>query len=375
LLIDTSDAVVEAWQRGRLRVLPAAQAPALDVVVQALLKTHRNRFKPATTGASLPAAPALTGRLASEIGAGTMGHGEGPTMDLTAALPSSLVAWLMRRGRLANPHADTNTLGAADDLAALAAFLRERAARSRHTWRAYLAELQRLATWCVAHDLGPLSDLTRQNLLVYRTWVGKPFDAPPAPAQTLSQRSQARALAVVASLYRYWHDTGYLLGNPAASLSAGARARTGFAPKRFVPAPLLQRCDDWVMDGLTVVAPQQHDLARWRRAAIWTVYRCSGARLSELEWHPGVGLPRFEIDEHGDGTLHLLGKGEKERAVPLPRGCVQVLQGYRVARGLPARPGVIVLFVQIGALRTEDMFPDKHLRLIDLPLGALFENG
>jgi hypothetical protein len=37
--------------------------------------------------------------------------------------------------------------------------------------------------------------------------------------------------------------------------------------------------------------------------------------------------------------------------------------------------GVIVLFVQIGALRTENMFPDKHLRLIDLPLGALFENG
>jgi hypothetical protein len=37
--------------------------------------------------------------------------------------------------------------------------------------------------------------------------------------------------------------------------------------------------------------------------------------------------------------------------------------------------GVIVLFVQIGALRTENMFPYKHLRLIDLSLGALFENG
>lgn len=30
---------------------------------------------------------------------------------------------------------------------------------------------------------------------------------------------------MVASLYRYWYDTGYLHANPAAGLSAGSRAR------------------------------------------------------------------------------------------------------------------------------------------------------
>ncbi|MFX5714434.1 hypothetical protein ABTE40_22080, partial [Acinetobacter baumannii] len=70
--------------------------------------------------------------------------------------------------RFAQPHAAANTLGAADDAQALALFLRDRTGRSPHTLRAYGAELRRLMRWCGAHELGPLSDLTRQRLLGYR---------------------------------------------------------------------------------------------------------------------------------------------------------------------------------------------------------------
>jgi integrase/recombinase XerC len=74
---------------------------------------------------------------------------------------------------------------------------------------------------------------------------------------------------VAASLYRFWYDTGYLAGNPAAGLAPGARARSGFTPKRFVPAPLLGACDAWVARSIAASsAPQLKD---WRRAAIWTV--------------------------------------------------------------------------------------------------------
>lgn len=233
LLIDTPQ-VVEAWQRGRLHALPAHEAPGIDAVVQALLKVHAKRFRRATS--STPSS-GLTATPSDDT--------------LSLVLPRSLQAWLQRRGRLANPHADTNTLGAIDDHAAVAAFLRERAARSRHTWRAYTAELQRLCRWCLAHGRGPLSDLTRQDLLAYQQWLAQSVIASSTGAGEvsdtvqLSSRSQARALAVAASLFRYWHDTGYLLGNPAAGLSGGARARAGFAPKRFVPpgAAALPRLD------------------------------------------------------------------------------------------------------------------------------------
>lgn len=55
------------------------------------------------------------------------------------------------------------------------------------------------------------------------------------PAFDTDQRT--RALAVVASLYRYWYDTGYLHANPAAGLSTGGRARAGFTPTRLIPPP------------------------------------------------------------------------------------------------------------------------------------------
>jgi site-specific recombinase XerD len=265
----------------------------------------------------------------------------------TDALPATLSAWLQRRGRLANPHADTNTLGAIDDHAAVAAFLRERAARSRHTWRAYLAELQRLALWCHSRGRGPLSDLTRQDLLAYRHALGQPVIEAGAMASdqtrrtsALSQRSQARALAVVASLFGHWHDTGYLLGNPAAGLVGGARACAGFTPKGFVPAPLLQACDAWAVRS-TPAAPSAEALRRWRQVAVWTVFRFAGIRLSELAWAADAGLPRLDIDERGGWTLRVLGKGDKERAIPLTRSCAQVLRDYRQARGLPALPGAL----------------------------------
>ena len=267
----------------------------------------------------------------------------------STALPCKMVAWLQRRGRLVNPHDDTNTLGATDDHAAAAAFLRERATRSRHTWRAYTSELQRLVAWCTARGLGPLSDLTRRDLLAYRQWLAHPGDgvAPgvgagePARPATPSPRSQARALAVVASRFRYWHDTGYLLGNPAAGLGSASRSRAGFDSQRFVPESLLMTCDAWVARCVAGPAPAPQGLTVWRRAAIWSLFRFAGVRLAELAWQPEVGLPRVEVDERGSLTLHVVGKGSKARSIPLPRRCADLLRDYRLARGLPTRPSVL----------------------------------
>lgn len=349
LLLD-HDVAIEAWQRGRLVLAAEGLAPSADSTVAALLKTHRRRFKLATfaIARSVVAAPLAATELSTQ---------GSPSPAL--ALAQDFTAWLQCTGRLANPHEDTNTLGARDDYAAVAAFLRERAHRSRHTWRAYIAELERLAQWCVERRLGPLSDLTRQDLLAYRDALRQASDRgrvvvatsqppPPAPVATaaataLAARSQARALAVVASLYRYWHDTGYLLGNPAAGLTAGG-TRAGFAAKRFVPARLLLACDEWVAAEAagSIAAPgDTRILRRLRRAAIWTLYRSSGARLVELVWRPQLGLPRLEIDERGDWTLHVIGKRGKERSVPLPRRCTGVLRDYRAARGLSPEPALL----------------------------------
>ena len=192
-LLLAHDGAVEYWERGRLRTVTADLAPRPETVLARLLHTHRRRIR-------------STAALASEATVPTAAEARGAVAanPWLAAYGPADHAWLTRAGRFAQPHAAANTLGAADDAQALALFLRDRTGRSPHTLRAYGAELRRLMRWCGAHELGPLSDLTRQRLLGYRHALqhgetGREDAAPP-----LSEATRTRALAVVASLYGYW---------------------------------------------------------------------------------------------------------------------------------------------------------------------------
>lgn len=350
LLLDHDEAI-EYWERGRLRVVAPDQAPTPVTVLLRLLRQHR-RFRFAPDG---PAASATSSAIAAEPASGVdpattavavpqvahpVDQPSGAAVWLATLAPGpdpAGRAWLARAGRFANPSSMTNTLGVADDAQAVTLFLRERASRSAHTLRAYLAELRRLIQWCDVHQLGPLSDLTRENLLTYRTALDRTpssasgTDAPVA----LRATTRARALAVVSSLFRYWLRTGYVIANPAAELSGGAATRDSWTPSRIMPAGVLALCDAVVSDA----APDTVSEMIWaRRRAIWSLYRYAGVRLAELEWSDAEGLPRLDVDAQDQWTLHVLGKGNKRRAVPLPSVCVPALRAYRLARALPERP-------------------------------------
>ncbi len=73
-------------------------------------------------------------------------------------------------------------------------------------------------------------------------------------------------------------------------------------------------------------------------------------RLVELVWRPLAGLPRLEVDPHGDWTLHVIGKRDKERAIPLPKSSAGVLRAYRAARGLAELPS---LFERVALIHGE----------------------
>ncbi len=170
LLLDHA-AVIEYWDRGRVRTVAVEDAPTPQAVLARMLHTHRRRFRMAAEAGP----PAATGEPKRE------------TTTLATA-PPALLAWLARAGRFANVASATNTLGVGDDAQAVALFLRDRASRSPHTLRAYRAELRRLIAWCEAHHLGPLSDLTRHDLLAYRQALRKPHrDAAGCPPQKLDQ--------------------------------------------------------------------------------------------------------------------------------------------------------------------------------------------
>ena len=200
--------------------------------------------------------------------------------------------WLARAGRFAAVAGATNTLGVGDDAQAVALFLRDRASRSPHTLRAYRTELRRLVGWCESRQLGPLSDLTRHDLLAYRQALRQPAaDTVGDTTRRLSQALQSRALAVVASLFHYWTETGYLTANPAAGLVRGGRSRASFAPQRMLPSILLAACDAWVDEAVAV----GDSLVSARRRAIWALYRYAGVRLVELVWSDEAQLPKLDV--------------------------------------------------------------------------------
>ncbi|MGF6607808.1 integrase/recombinase XerC [Paraburkholderia sp. WSM4175] len=367
LLLD-HDTALEYWERGRLRVAAAEVAPAPDAVLLRLLKQHR-RFRFAPDGpatATLFAAGAADAGLTAIAASATPGPSSSPALWLAALAPDPTgCAWLARAGRFANPSPVTNTLGVTDDAQAVALFLRDRASRSPHTLRAYLAELRRLILWCDRHQLGSLSDLTRENLLTYRTALERTRRTTRTTDTTrnrpagLQATTRARALAVVSSLFRYWLRTGYVIANPAAELSGGAAGRDSWTPSRIMPASVLALCDA-VVSG---VAPDTMPALVWaRRRAIWSLYRFAGVRLAELVWSETDGLPRLEVDPQDQWTLHVLGKGSKRRSIPLPSVCVPALRAYRLARALPACPSP---FERVALIHSEKRDALGHSGLYD----------
>ncbi|WP_233808660.1 tyrosine-type recombinase/integrase [Paraburkholderia sp. HP33-1] len=315
------DAAIEYWERGRLRVAPEASAPSDVTVLERTLRQHRRRFRPATPDEAQNSTPVTRAGAVSQ--------------DL-APLPAGVEpAWLARAGRFANPVPLTNTLGVADDGQAVKLFLRERASHSPHTRRAYVTELRRLAAWCRHERLGPFSDLTRQELIAYRDALQAPRPDPAGNVTRSAPATVSRALAAVSSLFAWWHRTGYLTVNPAEGLAAGRRARMTWTPVRFLPDAALTHCDAVAAGD----APPDIPPVLWlRRCAIWALYRFAGVRLAELVWDEERALPHVEVDEAGQWTLHVLGKGQRLRAIPLPTACLPALRTYRRAVGLPPDP-------------------------------------
>jgi len=131
-----------------------------------------------------------------------------------------------------------------------------------------------------------------------------------AVAGGLSPPSIARLVAAVRGFFRFLRVTGRVTENPADDLQA---------PRTFARLPHFLSLGD--VDAL-IAAP---DVATPRglrdRALIETLY-ATGLRVSEL-----VGLRITDV-RLSEGYLQCLGKGRKERIVPLGAEAVQWIQRY-----------------------------------------------
>ena len=132
----------------------------------------------------------------------------------------------------------------------------------------------------------------------------------------LSRNSLLRKIAAWRSFFRFLCREGVLKDHPLRKIAS---------PKRQMRLPrVLYQAEAKRL----VEAPEAADPLRLRDRAMLEVLYASGIRISEV-----VGLDIGDVDPSG-GYLRVLGKGGRERIVPLGRYAVRALQAY-LQRGRP----------------------------------------
>ncbi len=130
----------------------------------------------------------------------------------------------------------------------------------------------------------------------------------------LEKRTIARKLSAVRSLFRFLHQEGVVEANPARQVRAPRQGRA-------LPGYLTQK----EMAQLFDLAAQSSEDSGWRgardRALVELLYT-AGLRLSEVH-----ALNVADLDA-APGKVKVLGKGGKERIVPVGRHAVTALREY-----------------------------------------------
>jgi site-specific recombinase XerD len=136
-------------------------------------------------------------------------------------------------------------------------------------------------------------------------------------AEGRSQASIARARSCLRGLFRFLVDEGEMSQDPTTSL-----ARVGVAAR--LPKALSEQDATWLIESIS-----NDDPPSLRDRAILELLYGTGARVSEI-----VGLDLSDM-AYDDGLLRLLGKGDKERLVPLGRAAQAALGAWVSPEGRP----------------------------------------
>lgn len=181
---------------------------------------------------------------------------------------------------------------------------------STGTQSAYGSDLDQFVEWAKGEQVAHLEEVDRR---VLRRYVAHMSD------RGLARRSIARKTSALRSMLRWAQLQGLLDTNPADEL---------VVPKLDKPLPRVLKASEaaWLCE-----LPPGDDPTSIRDRAVLEVLYGSGLRVSEL-----CGLDLDDMDL-ADNHVTVMGKGRKERRVPLSDPAARALVAYVEARPLLAR--------------------------------------
>jgi len=180
---------------------------------------------------------------------------------------------------------------------------------------AYRRDLRRYAEYLRARGLTDPTDVDESAVAAYVEQLKAATDEDGQPQYAPS--SIARALVAVRSFHRFCREEGLVATDPSEEVGA-PRVPQG------IPKALTEEEVEALLGAVEGADPR----ALRDRAILETLY-ATGVRISEL-----VGLDRRDLDFDA-ALLRVLGKGDKERVVPIGRTARAALEDY-LMRGRPA---------------------------------------
>ncbi len=184
---------------------------------------------------------------------------------------------------------------------------------SPNTIDAYRRDLSGLAEFVRGKRGGEAADVTVVDLYALRGWLG-------TLARTHAPSSVARHVAAARTWMRWMQKRGIVKTNPADELAS---------PKVRRPLPTFLSVDAAAQ---VVEAPEGGEPTELRDRAVLELLYGSGLRVSEL-----AKLDLGDVDLAG-GSARVLGKGSKERMVPLGGKSIAALRAYLEARAAFRHP-------------------------------------
>ena len=179
-------------------------------------------------------------------------------------------------------------------------------ALSTHTVRAYLGDLDSFVEHLANNGVTEISDV---NLPLIRSWLATQ-QVRGGARTTLSRR------AVSVRLFTKWATKrGYMAVDVGATLATPK-------PHRTLPGVLTQGDAVTALDSMATRAAEFDTPTSIRDVAIVELLYATGARVSEV-----CGLDLEDLDFHRN-TIRVLGKGNKERMIPMGAPAVKALNTY-----------------------------------------------
>jgi integrase/recombinase XerD len=184
------------------------------------------------------------------------------------------------------------------------------------TVQGYLTLVRQHLSWLRERGVA-IAEVTSQDLLAYQ---GELLGLRKRDGKTYSTAHQMRQVTVLKSLYGFLHRRGFLLTNPAGSLEYPH-------VEDRLPRAVLSREEARRL----VTAPGTETALELRDRAILETLYATGIRAGEL-----ASLKLEDVDTEERLLRVVLGKGRKDRNVPLTHAAAEAIEAYLVQ----ARPRI-----------------------------------